>query len=140
MIMPYLNFDGNCEEAFRWYESIFGGKIQHISKYGDIPDNPNTPMSDEQKTKVMHAQLMLTESGGISGADAIWPIEKGGAVSIHAHLPSEDLAKKVFLALSEGGTVLGELATNPPPDDSGVSGSVKDRYGFVWIISAVKYC
>jgi len=136
--MPYLNFDGNCEEAFLWYEKVFDGKIQHLSKYGDIPDNPNAPMSDEQKKKVMHAQLMLTESGGISGADAVWPIEKGGSIAIQAHLSSEALAQKVFLALSDGGAVLGELATNPPPDDSGVSGSVKDRYGFIWIISAMK--
>ena len=138
MIMPYLSFEGNCEEAFRWYEKIFDGKIQHLSKYGDIPDNPEAPMSVEQKEKVMHAQLMLTESGGISGADAVWPIENGAAVSIHAHLSSETLAQKVFLALSDGGMVLGELAANPPPDDSGISGSVKDKYGFTWIISATR--
>jgi len=138
MIMPYLSFGGDCEEAFLWYKEIFGGEIQHISKYGDIPENPDAPMNDEQKSKVMHAQLMLTEAGGISGADALWPIEKGGAVAIHAHLSNEATARKVFSALSENGTVLGELATNPPPDDSGISGSVKDKYGFTWIISALK--
>jgi PhnB protein len=41
-------------------------------------------------------------------------------------------------ALSDGGVVLGELKTNPPPDDSGISGSVKDKYGFTWIVSAIK--
>ena len=138
MIMPYINFDGDCEEAFLWYAKIFNGNIEHLSKYGDIPENPDLPMSDEQKRKVMHAQLMLTETGGISGADAVWPIEKGGAISIHAHLASEALAQKVFLALSEGGTILGELVTNPPPDDNGVSGGVKDKYGISWIISALK--
>lgn len=138
MIMPYLTFSGDCEEAFLWYEKIFNGKIQHMSKYGDIPENPDTPMSAEQKSKVMHAQLMLTETGGVSGADAIWPIEKGGAISIHAHLASETLAQKAFSALSENGEVLGELATNPPPDDSGISGSVRDKYGFTWIVSALK--
>ncbi len=138
MITPYLNFDGNCEEAFLWYMKIFNGKIQHISKYGDIPENPDKPMSDAQKRKVMHAQLTLTETGGLSGADALWPIKTGGSVSIHAHMANEELARKVFDALSENGTVLGELATNPPPDDSGLSGCVKDKYGFTWIISAVK--
>lgn len=138
MIMPYLTFNGDCEEAFLWYARIFNGKVEHMAKYGDIPENPDSPMSDEQKRKVMHAQLMLTETGGISGADAIWPIEKGSAISIHAHLASEALAQNVFSALSEGGTVLGQLATNPPPDDSGVSGSIRDKYGFTWIISALK--
>lgn len=138
MIMPYLSFDGTCEEAFRWYQEIFGGRIQHLSKYGDIPDHPAMPISGELKTKVMHAQMMLTESGGISGADTIYQSEQGSRVSIHAHMECETMAESVFRKLSEGGTVIGQLATNPPPDESGVSGSVKDRFGFVWIISAMK--
>lgn len=138
MIMPYLCFNGDCEQAFLWYAEIFNGKIQHISKYGDIPESSDMFMSAEQKSKVMHAQLMLTGNGGISGADAMWPLEKGCNVSIHVHLQDEALTQKVFSALSEGGVVLSELTTNPPPDDSGISGSVKDRYGFIWIISAMK--
>ncbi len=86
----------------------------------------------------MHAQLMFTETDGISGADVQWTIENSGAVLIHAHLQNEIIAHKVFSALSDGGVVLGELKTNPLPDDSGISGSVKDKYGFTWIISAIK--
>lgn len=138
MIMPYISFNGTCEEAFLWYAEIFGGKIEHMSKYGDIPENPTEPMPNEIKNKVMHAQLMLTETGGISGADAMHPIEKGNMIATQAHLEREALARKVFSALSEGGIVLGELATNPPPDDSGISGCVQDKYGITWIISAIK--
>lgn len=130
MIMPYLSFNGNCEKAFVWYAQIFNGKIQHMAKYGDILANP--------KSKVMHAELLLTDHGGISGADVLSPTEVGSAIFIHAHLSDESDAKRVFAALSDGGTVLGELATNPPPDDSGISGCVKDKYGFTWIISAMK--
>ena len=136
--MPYLSFTGDCEEAFLWYEEIFGGKIQHMVKYQNMPATFVEKMEPEQRNKVMHAQLMLTENGGISGADSFQPLEQGGALSIHAHLPSVEKAEKVFSALAKGGTVLGELATNPPPDDTGVSGCVKDKYGFVWIISAMK--
>lgn len=138
MIMPYLKFDGDCEEAFLWYAKIFNGEIQHMLRYGDVPENPDMPMSAEQKSKVMHAQLMLTEIGGISGADSMEPIEKGGAIFIQAHLQDEVLARKVFLELSKGGTVLGELAINPPPDDSGISGCINDKYGVTWIISAMR--
>lgn len=138
MVMPYLHFDGNCEEAFLWYAEVFGGYIQHMAKYGDIPEDPAAPMDAAQKRKVMHAQVMLGVNGGLSGADALWPVETSGAVSIHAHLEEEALARKVFVMLSEGGSILGELAANPPPDDSGISGSVRDRYGFTWIISAMK--
>ena len=138
MIMPYISFDGNCEEAFLWYAEIFGGRIEHMSKYGDIPENPAEPMPNEIKNKVMHAELMLTETGGISGGDAMQPNLKGNAISIHAHLSSEEQARKVFSTLLTDGSVLGELATNPPPDDNGISGCVQDKYGITWIISAMK--
>ncbi len=138
MIMPYLSFDGNCEEAFLWYAEIFNGKIQHMSMYGDVPANPAAPMNEEQKRKVMHAQLSLPGLGAISGSDVLWPVENGNAISIHAHLVEENVARKAFAALSEGGRVLGGLQENPPPDDDGVSGCVRDKYGFTWIISAMK--
>ena len=139
MLLLFLSSISKASIRFDWNGGLMITE-KSIKSYHfcDLPGSHNAPMSDEQKLKVMHAQLMLTETGGISGADALWPIVKGGAVSIHAHLSNESLAQKVFSALSEGGIVLGELAANPPPDDSGISGSVKDKYGFTWIISALK--
>ena len=138
MIMPYINFSGNCEAAFKWYEEIFDGKIMHLVKYGDMPDNPEMPMTREQKDQVMHAQLMLTESGGISGADAMWLVEKGSMVNIQAHCSTAALAERIFAALAEDGAVLSALISNPPPDDDGISGMVKDKFDITWIISALK--
>lgn len=138
MIMPYISFNGNCEEAFLWYAEVFGGRIQHLSRYGDVPEEVGMPIADGQRDKVMHAQLLLTEMGGISGTDVMSPIPKDGAVAIHAHLADEDAARRIFAVLSEGGAILGELATNPPPDDHGVSGGIRDKYGLTWIISAGK--
>lgn len=138
MIMPYISFNGNCEEAFLWYAEIFGGKIEHMSKYGDIPENPAQPMPNEIKNKVMHARIMLNENDAISGADAMQAVEKGNMIAIQAHFENEKAAEKVFSALSENGTVVAKLATNPPPDDSGISGCAEDKYGITWIISAIK--
>lgn len=138
MIMPYLSFEGDCEQAFNWYVEIFGGKILHMAKYGDMPDNPALPLTDEQKRKVMHAHIILTQSGGISGADALWEVEKGSSVSIQALVENEELAKNVFEQLSKDGTIVSKLSSNPPPDDNSISGCVKDKFGFTWIISAMK--
>lgn len=138
MLMPYIRFNGDCEEAFLWYARIFGGEIKHLAKYGDIPENPDMPMSDELKRKVMHAQIVLLNLGEMSGADSLETVSKSGNISIQAHMPKEDLARKIFSELAVGGNVLGELATNPPPDDSGISGCVEDKYGVTWIVSAVK--
>lgn len=136
MLMPYIRFNGNCEEAFLWYAQIFNGEIQHLSKYGEIPENPEMPMSDELKNSVMHAQLILPKLGGISGADALEPVQTSGNISIQSHFQEENAARKKVAQLSEGGKIVGALATNPPPDDYGISGCVEDKYGVTWIISA----
>ena len=62
----------------------------------------------------------------------------GLLVLIHAHLQNEILAHKVFSDLSDGGIVLEELETNLTPDDNGICGSVKDKFGITWIVSAIK--
>lgn len=136
MIMPYLNFSGDCEEAFRLYQRAFDGQEPLLARYGDAPDSAYPDMDEKQKAKIMHGHVMLTETGGVSGADAIWPFEKGSAVNIHVYCVSLDAAKKAFDVLAEEGAVIGELAPNPPPHDNGVSGMVKDKFGFVWVLSA----
>ncbi|MDB1749530.1 hypothetical protein PMV51_09845 [Enterococcus avium] len=61
MFSPYIRFNGACEEAFLWYAQLFNGNIQHMSKYDEIPENPNYPIPAELKNKVMHARLAISE-------------------------------------------------------------------------------
>ncbi len=136
MIMPYLNFTGACEEAFRLYQRAFGGQEPVLARYSDAPDSAYPDMDEAQKNRIMHGHVMLTETGGISGADAIWPFEKGSAVNIHVYCASPEQAQKAFDMLSEEGENVSELAPNPPPHDNGISGIVKDKFGFSWVISA----
>ena len=136
MIMPYLNFSGDCEEAFRLYQRAFDGQEPLLARYGDAPESAYPDLDAAQKNKVMHGHVMLTETGGVSGADAIWPFEKGSAVNIHVYCPSPEKAKAAFAVLAEEGETVGELAPNPPPHDNGISGMVKDKFGFVWVLSA----
>jgi PhnB protein len=135
MVMPYLNFSGDCEEAFRLYQRAFGGKEPVFARYGDAPDSFYPDMDNEQKNKIMHGHVMLTETGGVSGADAIWPVEGGSAVNLHVYCPTLEKAKAAFAVLAEEGQIVGEIQKNPPPHDSGVSGMVKDKFGFVWVLS-----
>lgn len=54
-IVPYINFNGNCEEAVKFYQQALGGEV-HILRFGDAPPNPNfPPLPDEAKNRVMHA-------------------------------------------------------------------------------------
>lgn len=136
MITPYLNFTGECEEAFRLYQRAFGGQEPLLARYSDAPESAYPDMDPAQKNKIMHGYMMLTETGGISGADAIWPFDKGSAVNIHVYCSSPEAAKEAFAVLSEEGEAISELAPNPPPHDDGISGSVKDKFDFMWVLSA----
>ncbi len=50
-INPYLTFNGNCEEAFNFYKSVFGGEFRHIGKFKDMPEDPKYPISEGDKNK-----------------------------------------------------------------------------------------
>lgn len=136
MVMPYLNFSGDCEEAFLLYQRAFDGQEPLLARYSDAPDSAYPGMDAAQKNKIMHGQILLTETGGVSGADAIWPVDKGSAINIHVFCRSEEAAQKAFAVLTEEGEAISPLAKNPPPHDNGISGIVKDKYGFGWVLSA----
>ena len=50
----YLTFEGICEEAFLYYQSIFGGEFASISKFSEMPENPDYPIQDQDMDKLMH--------------------------------------------------------------------------------------
>ncbi|MDE0080415.1 MAG: hypothetical protein OXO50_23045, partial [Caldilineaceae bacterium] len=56
----YLNFDGNCRDAFDFYRSVFGGDFIHISTFSEGPDD--MPVSDEDKDRIMHVSLPIGDS------------------------------------------------------------------------------
>src|SRR5690349_9559892 len=67
MITPYLNYSGNCEAAFKYYEKHLGGKVDMMMRYADAP--PDTPVPQEHKNFVMHAHMTIGDAF-IMGADA----------------------------------------------------------------------
>ena len=133
MLMPYLAFDGQCEEAFRLYESLLGGQVQHISNY---PETESCPAN--LRGKVTNATLVFQDGGMLSGGDFPEAPRRGDALRLQMHCGAEGEARRIFAALGEGGTVLAALAVNPPPDDSSLSGALVDRFGTPWILSCPK--
>lgn len=125
MIMPYLQFNGTCEEAFNFYASAFGGKITFLSRLNNDPNNP-----------VMHASVMLTESGGsVSGADTDEPVKVSG-MSILVLFPTAEKINEIATKLAEGGTLVHGFMPHPPPDDNGGGAEVIDKYGYTWFLCA----
>lgn len=110
-INPYLIFNGNCEEAFLFYKSVFGGEFPYIGKFSDMPpsDDPNCPPpSADEANRIMHVSLpigntilMGSDSTSQSGDVAI-----GANVSISINTDSKAEADKLFNGLSAGGNVI----------------------------------
>lgn len=122
MIMPYLHFNGNCEEAFRFYAEAFDGKLTSLSRLNSDPNN-----------KVMHATVRLTETGSVSGSDQTESVKSQG-MEILVLLPDRERVETILRKLSEGGAVLSAFQPHPPPDDAGGGAAVLDRYGYTWFL------
>ncbi|AWB44684.1 hypothetical protein DCC85_10950 [Paenibacillus sp. CAA11] len=130
---PYLNFDGNTKEAVYFYEKALGGKLMGIMTFGDMPADPNFPMTDDMKERVMHANLKIGDSE-IMFSDTFpgQPAQPGNAIQIAIHFTEESRAKEVFAALEDGGQVIMPLQTT---EWSPLYGIVKDKYGITFQVN-----
>lgn len=136
-INPYLNFDGNCEEAFNFYKSVFGGEFMYIGRFGEMPPMEGMPpMSDEFKKRIMHVSLQVGETtlmGSDSGGDCGGPrFILGNNISLSISAETKAGADKLFDALSAGGD------TVMPMDEmfwGEYFGMLTDKFGVNWMIS-----
>jgi PhnB protein len=131
----YLNFAGNTEEAFKFYESVFGTKLTPIVRFKDMPmEGVNIPKEDENK--VMHVGLPVGEGQMLMGTDALESLGQklivGNNTYISIHPDSRGQADKLFNALSAGGKVEMPMADQVWGD---YYGSFKDKFGVQWMIN-----
>ena len=104
-INTYLNFNGNTEEAFNFYKSVFGGEFTTLQRLKDTPDGDKIPA--KEKEKIMHVALPI---GGnvLMGTDvpeSMPPVKFGTNSSISIDAASEEEARNLFNGLSAGGKV-----------------------------------
>lgn len=103
-VNPYLNFNGNCEEAFKFYEQHLGGKIEAIHTFGGSPMENQLP--SEWRNKVMHIRMKVgtTVLMGSDGPGDRYRAPQGFAVSLNLKDPAE--ADRIYAAMSANGNVL----------------------------------
>lgn len=134
-IFTYLNFDGQAEEAMRFYQSILGGEFPDGFMYvGDMPDAP--PMKEEDKNRVMHVTLQLSEDQRIMASDTFPgfgpPYQAGNQTSVYVDLPTKEAAKNAFDKLSKDGEI------QMPFEKTfwgSYFGNFTDKYGICWMVS-----
>jgi PhnB protein len=128
---PYLNFDGTCEEAFRFYKIVFGGEfLGDIHKMKDIP---GMDIPEEAKNRVMHVALPVGNDL-LMGSDVFpgQPFVQGNNNYISLFPESREEADRLFGALSESGEIEMPMADQFWGD---YFGSLKDKFGICWMIN-----
>jgi PhnB protein len=137
-INPYINFNGNTEEAFNFYKSVFGGEFAALMRFGEMPgcdEMSGNKMSDEDKSKIMHIALPIGE-GVLMATDTLesmgQKLTDGNNFSISINAESKEEANRVFNGLSDGGAV------EMPLGDTfwGVYfGMTHDKFGVRWLVN-----
>lgn len=132
-INPYLNFNGNAEEAFNFYKSVFGGDFATLMRFGDVPSEHQ--MSETDRAKIMHVALPVGQGNLLMGCDmpeVFGQAKIGNNFSISITAESQQEADRLFNALSAGGKVT-------MPMDKAFWGSyfgmLVDRYEIQWMVS-----
>lgn len=133
-INPYIHFNGNAEEAFTFYKSVFGGEFAMLIRFKDM-SIPESPVSENEAEKIMHIALPIGKHSLLMGSDTPEFMgkhnenENRSKISISAE--SKEEADHLFNGLSAGGTV--EMPIEDSPWGS-YFGMLRDKYGFEWMV------
>jgi PhnB protein len=132
-INPYINFNGNAEEAFTFYKSVFGGEFARIMRFKDL-SSPEFKVAEHEENKIMHIALPIgknilmandvPESMGRTNEN-----ENRSKISISAESKQE--ADKLYNGLSEGGIIEMPMADSPW---GSYFGMFRDKYGIEWMV------
>ena len=133
LINPHINFNGNAEEAFNFYRSVFGGEFAMVMRLKDL-SSPEFPVAEADANKIMHIALPIGKNI-LMGNDVpenmgrVNEDENRSKISISAE--SREEADSLFNGLSAGGTI--EVPISDSPWGS-YFGMFRDKYGIEWMV------
>lgn len=127
---PYLLFDGNCAEAFKFYEQTLGGKIENVINFNGTPAAEHAP--PEWGDKVLHASMKVGDVTLMASDAPPGQYAKPTGISVSISLKDRDKGEQIFNALAEGGTT-----TMPFSKTFWASGfgMCTDRFGIPWMVN-----
>lgn len=135
-IHAYLNFNGNCEEAFAFYKTVFNTEGLGTHRFGDMPEDPNFQLADADKQKIMHTALMINENSMLMGSDCIEQFGHkavpGTNTYIMLDVASKEEAQKLYNAL-----VVNAKNIEMPLGEqlfAELYASFTDQFGIAWMI------
>jgi len=135
-VNAYLTFNGNCEEAFNFYKSVFGGEFPYLGRFKDMPADEANKMTGEDGERIMHVSLPISKETMLMGSDTggEWAsnYSQGNNFSISINTGSKADADRLFNGLSAGGTVTMPMNKTFWGDYFGM---FTDKFGISWMVS-----
>lgn len=132
----YLTFNGNCEEAFKFYQSVFGGEIPYMGRFKDMPAGEDSKLNPGEENRIMHVSLPISKETMLMGSDTggEWAsgYSQGNNFSISITAGSREEAEKLFKGLSAGGKVIMPMSKTFWADSFGM---FTDKFGISWMVS-----
>lgn len=110
----YLNFQGQAEQAFNFYKSVFGGEFAMLSRYGDMPPSEGVTLSEANKNLVLHVSLPINEYTVLMASDtndqfcapnSVFTQGNNHYIAINLEKDEQEKAKQLFDALSVNGQI-----------------------------------
>ena len=134
-VNPYLNFNGNTEDAFNHYKSIFGGEFAMIQRFRETPEAPRLPA--DAGNKIMHIALPIGKNNVLMGTDVVDgtghpAVKQGNNFYITLSVESREEGDKLFNGLSQGGKAQLEMQDTFWGAYFGIA---TDKFGVQWMIS-----
>lgn len=131
-VVPYLYFNGNCEDALNFYHSVLGGTKSDIMHYGDQGEGIPAEISN----RVMHAELILGDDlFYFSDTTVEGEHQVGSNVQINLNLDTEEEIRKIYAGLSAGATITMELQDT---FWGAIYGALIDKFGVSWSFNYMK--
>jgi len=135
-INPYLTFLGNCEEAFNYYKTVFGGEFTYLGRFSEMPPQEGVTLSEKDLHKIMHISLPISKETILMGSDTgeEWADKTiiGNNVSLSITADSKEQADTFFSKLSKDGKVIMPMESTFWGDYFGM---FTDQFGINWMIS-----
>jgi len=135
-INPYLNFKGNCLEAFEFYRSVFGGDFPYVGRFKDMPTDSDHPLPEHLKEKIMHMSLPVGDKSVLMGSDALEEFGQkvGFDGNVELMISAGDRAEvdAIWAKLSEGATITMPLEVAFWGD---YFGALTDKFGVKWMLN-----
>jgi len=134
-VNTYLTFNGNCEEAFNFYKSVFGSEFAYIGRFGEMPEGDGYSVPESDKNKIMHVGLPIGNTilmGSDTGGDWAAKLIEGNNFSVSVNTESKEEADRIFNGLAAEGQI-----TMPMENTfwGAYFGMLTDKFGIQWMVN-----